>query len=273
MTVLTSLKAYLRLGLLSMQSQLQYRFRFYFPFISGAIWLAVQVSLWTSLYDKSGLNAAKMGGLSLSKVIDYVILTYFISKLYPSTLIEDVSNDVRNGKLNFYLTRPMSYLGRLLSEFVGNKIISLILMLPVIILFSLIGGSLLPDETARQVFAGIIALAESLCLAFVWNLIISIFSFWIQETSSLSFWNSFISQILSGQTFPLSVFPAQFQVILEFTPFPWMNSFCVLVFLGEIHGLKLWEGLFVTFGWITVLTCLTLLLWKTAIRRYSGVGG
>jgi ABC-2 type transport system permease protein len=73
--------------------------------------------------------------------------------------------------------------------------------------------------------------------------------------------------------FPVSFMPPSFQAILKFLPFPYELYFPIAIFMGQVHGAELWEGLVIQFCWVLMIGLGARTLWQQGLKRYQAVGG
>ena len=79
--------------------------------------------------------------------------------------------------------------------------------------------------------------------------------------------------LLSGRLVPMPLMPDWVQEIARFLPFQWTFYFPIESLVGDLSGAELLGGLAVQLLWILVGLALFRLAWRSAIKRYSAVGG
>ena len=62
------------------------------------------------------------------------------------------------------------------------------------------------------------------------------------------------------------------QTLANLLPFKWSFYFPIQSLVGDYSTAELLGGLVVQLVWILILTAVTLVAWRFAVRRYSAVG-
>lgn len=60
---------------------------------------------------------------------------------------------------------------------------------------------------------------------------------------------------------------------LHYTPFPYLLYFPVSIYLGQITGAALWQGLAVQAGWVLAGYALARFIWNRGVKKYAAFGG
>jgi ABC-2 type transport system permease protein len=60
---------------------------------------------------------------------------------------------------------------------------------------------------------------------------------------------------------------------LKFLPFPYELYFPIAIFMGQVRGTELWEGLLIQFCWVLITALGARTLWQQGLKRYQAVGG
>jgi ABC-2 type transport system permease protein len=73
--------------------------------------------------------------------------------------------------------------------------------------------------------------------------------------------------------FPLDLLGPPWDIILKWLPFQYLAYFPAVVFLREVEGQALVEGLLMELAWAAVFIVLSRWLFARGLRRYSAYGG
>jgi ABC-2 type transport system permease protein len=79
--------------------------------------------------------------------------------------------------------------------------------------------------------------------------------------------------LLSGRLVPLKLMPGWAQTLAAFLPFKYAFYYPIESLVGNLSTAALLRGLALQLLWIVILTAIFRVVWRTAIRRYSAVGG
>lgn len=202
----------------------------------------------------------------------YLLLVSFVALLTSSWTTQHLSTSIRLGGLNSWLVRPCStHLGGLANN-LGEKLVKLVLLLPMLALLAVP----FRDELRLPGTAGrwaLFALATVLAAALAYSLDVAIGSlaFWFEDTAGIDRLRSLGTRVLSGAVLPLALFPASLHGFLDVQPFRFLVSFPIDVLLLEDRS-GLARGFALQAGWLAAVGWLTVVLWRRGIRSYEGAG-
>ena len=115
--VLMQPQKYLTVFNLGLQNTFVYRWNYLLRAIFGIIPLVGTLFLWRAIFRESG---GEMRGYDYGSMIYYYLLTILVSNLVTPTEDEwQIAADIREGQINSFLTKPMSYLGYRFSIFLA----------------------------------------------------------------------------------------------------------------------------------------------------------
>ncbi|MCR8645970.1 ABC-2 family transporter protein [Paenibacillus sp. N1-5-1-14] len=257
---------------MGIQHSMEYRFHFFLGLLGASFPILVQYFIWTAVYRHSGPSA--LFSYSYSQIILYTILAGLVSKLVATQFEHQIADDIKNGGLNKYLIKPVSYFGYRLITFLGQKAIYYAMttvLLALIIWIASIRGVLDPQIMRIILFA--ITLWGALILNFLIAYCICASAFYLHEISYFFVITSLLVNILSGGMFPLEIFGESVVKALQFTPFPYTIYFPVNALSGKMEAAAMYQGLLWQFGWIGFFFWLSRLTWRVAMKKYSAVGG
>jgi viologen exporter family transport system permease protein len=232
------------------------------------------VLLWSAVFK--GTQQHRIAGFSEQRMIAYLLLIH-ISRMFSSMpgLSATIARDIREGTLKKYLLQPLDMIGYLLSYRAAHKVAYITTSAgPYAGLFLLCSGyfvGLWPDALT------LLAYAASLLLAFVigffFEAAMGMVGFWFLEVTSLLWVVNTVNYFISGQMFPLDLLGPPWDTILKWMPFQYLAYFPAIVFLREVQGRALVEGLLMELAWAVVLILLSRWLFARGLRRYSAYGG
>lgn len=186
-------------------------------------WVGLSIFLMTCLLIFANLwkiAAAKKGIVSLdpSQLLWYIAFNEWVLVSTPDTQ-EDMEQDLRSGRLAYLLPRPISYLGATFAEAVGTMTLNLLVLGLVTFGFTWYQAGSLPFEPLGLFVAIIFGFMAGI-VAILFQMIIGLSGFWIQEVSPFYWvWEKLLF-MLGGLILPLTVYPEWIQTVASFTPFP-----------------------------------------------------
>src|SRR3954454_17241325 len=125
---------YLAVFKLGLQNTFVYRWNYLLRGLFGLIPLAGTVFLWRAVFHEKG---GGMQGYDYGSMIYYSLLTILVSNLVTPTEDEwQIASDIREGQINSFLTKPLSYLAYRFSIFLSGRLVyTLVTMLPIALIF------------------------------------------------------------------------------------------------------------------------------------------
>lgn len=148
----------------------------------------------------------------------YIALNEWILISIPD-LQTDMEQDLKSGKLAYVLPRPVSYLGSVFCEGLGMLIVHLFTLGLVTFLFTWWRVGAFPFDFASLMILLVLGFFAG-CLGVIFQMIIGLSAFWLQEVSPANWiWEKCLFA-LGGLILPLSAYPNWIQKIAYCTPFP-----------------------------------------------------
>jgi ABC-2 type transport system permease protein len=263
-----SVRVIWRLVAMNVMQTLEYRGAFFVymvntvvvPVISLLVWLTVSEQGVRLPYDRRQL-------------VTYYVLLSVVSMLTATWLAEYVAENIRLGGLSPWLLRPAPYITHDIANNIGEKVVKLPLLVPLVALVALIFHSdlrLSVDPRAWLLFA--LSLPMAAAVAFLLDFVIGSLAFWVQDVRGLIRVKGLVGALLNGQLAPLALFPHSFAGFLHAQPFRYTLSFPLEVLTGRLSTAELARG----FAW-QVFYCGALwacyrLVWRYGLRSYSATG-
>jgi ABC-2 type transport system permease protein len=232
------------------------------------------ILLWSAVFK--GTQQNRIAGFSEKRMIAYLLLIH-ISRMFSSMpgLSATIARDIREGTLKKYLVQPLDMIGYLLSYRAAHKVAYITTSAgPYAGLFLLCSGyfvGLWPD--ALTLLAYVASLLLAFGIGFFFEAAMGMVGFWFLEVTSLLWVVNTVNYFISGQMFPLDLLGPPWDTILKWLPFQYLAYFPAIVFLREVQGRALVEGLLMELAWAVVLIVLSRWLFARGLRRYSAYGG
>jgi len=265
-------RKYLKVFDIGLQNTFVYRWNFLFRALFGLIPLLGTVFIWGAIF------AARGGGINnfnYGSVVYYFLLVLFLDGLItPGEDEWQVAADIRDGQMNAFLIKPINYLVYRFALFVSNRLLYSLVTLPVVlILFVIFSRYLIWPASWTVWLMSVVSVAFAALIQFFISYSVALFAFWMLEISTVVFIVFSFEYFLSGHMFPLAFMPPVVQAILKYLPFPYELYFPIAVFMGQVHGGRLWEGLAIQFVWVILMGLIANSLWQRGLSRYQAVGG
>jgi ABC-2 type transport system permease protein len=255
-----------------LQNTFVYRWNFFLRSLFGLFPLLGTVFIWRAIFEAKG---GAINDFDYASIVFYFLLVLVLESLItPGDDEWQVAADIRDGQMNAFLVKPMNYLVYRVALFVSNRLLYTAVTLPVVIIvFAFFQHYLVwPSSWATWILAMISVLLAA-ALQFLISYSVAMLAFWMLEISTVVFIIYSFEYFLSGRMFPLGLMPVPIQNVLRLLPFPYELYFPISIFMGQVNGAALWEGLLIQSCWVLIIAFGANTLWQRGLKRYQAVGG
>ncbi len=266
------LAKYVAVFKLGLQNTFVYRWNYFLRALFGLIPLAGTVFLWRAVFNEPG---GGMRGYDYGSMIYYYLLMILVSNLVTPTEDEwQIASDIREGQINSFLTKPLSYLAYRFSIFLSGRLVyTLVTILPIAVIFFFFREFITWPSAPLTWVAAFVSLLMAAMIQFFITYSIAMMAFWILEISTIVFIVYSFEYFLGGQMFPVDIMPPALQVVLKWLPF-YYELFCpIAIFLGRLEGARMVEALAIQTGWLLATWATARFMWRRGLNRYQAVGG
>ena len=260
---------YLTRGRTMISEQFQYRVANYFYMIGMVAEPVIYLVVWTTIADQQG---GSVGGITAGELAAYYIVWTLVRNMNIVFTPYGWEWRIREGDLNRDLLRPVLPLHYDIAWFAGWKVVMIVLWLPIAF-----GLSLVFDPTLSPRPAEIVTFAIAIWGAYLIRTMLQeslgMLCFWTTRGAAIFDLYMTVELLLSGRLVPLPLMPDWVQEVSRFLPFQWAFYFPIESLVGDLSNQELVQGLFVQLFWILVGLAIFRAAWRSAIKRYSAVGG
>jgi ABC-2 type transport system permease protein len=198
----------------AMQVGVIYRLSFLFIVFGNVLYMIIAYFLWHSIYA----GKAMINGLTFDQAFLYIALGSTVFILLKTYADWGMSQEIRDGTISVYLTKPIDYQWYTLATTIGFSSTSLVTVtLPTILMLAFV------FRIEAGFGIGYLFFPVSLMLAFLisfhFDYLVGLTSFYTESIWGISTSKEIIISVLSGALLPLQFFPAAFQRILMALPF------------------------------------------------------
>jgi ABC-2 type transport system permease protein len=224
-------------------------------------------SLWTALYAQ---NAAPLN-LPLHSIITYSTVAMLMSLILEVDGTRLIREKLREGTIATDLMKPISVPLYFFSDGVGQTLLHALLVIPSLLFALLLVHIDVPPPATLAVFALTFAIGYG--VNFFLNFLMNCVAFWTLETFAAQLIVRWISDLLSGQIIPLTLFPGIFGRIVLGLPFAAVYSTPLLIYVGVIPPAQWAASVALQVAWLVLFAGLASLVWRAAARRVVIQGG
>ena len=179
---------------------------------------------------------------------------------------------IRQGFMNQYIVKPLSFFSYHLMNFIGTNILYYIPYTILIIIVPIIFPDLIFQNFIQIPFF-ILALIISIYLSYSIYFFMVCFAFWFGEVRALLVAYNISMFVLAGQIIPLDFFPDYYVQIINYTPIPYLVKFPVDIAMSLEINFNQWTiMMLMALGWCIIMRMLGGALYSIGIRRYEAYG-
>src|SRR5438105_11698146 len=266
------MRKYITVFNLGLQNTFVYRWNYFLRAVFGLIPLAGTVFLWRAVFREPG---GGMNGYDYGSMIYYYLLTIIVSNLVTPTEDEwQIASDIREGQINSFLTKPVSYLAYRFSIFLSGRLVfTAVTILPIVVVLFYFREYLTLPSNLMTYFYALLSLIMAALMQFFITYSLAMMAFWILEITTIVFIVYSFEYFLGGQMFPVDIMPAGIQTVMKWLPFYYELFSPIAIFMGRLQGSDVAQALAIQTGWLVILWAAARFMWKRGLGHYQAVGG
>lgn len=257
-----------------MQETTTYRVNWIFFMVGEVLGCFVSYFIWKAVYMSS--ENTLMNGFTMPQMIVYIFLMFLTGLLINSGGTYDIGEEIRDGSISMRLIKPVSYNATFLFQELGNKIMTICLLIPpmvvgVEIVRFVITGTVQFKITGFLLY--LLSCAFAYLINFFFNICFGFIAFIIKYLWGANMMKNCIVGFLSGQIIPLAFLPNTVEKVLLFLPFSSLNYTPVMIYMGTYSGITMLYYIALQLFWVLFFWGLSKLLWNISIKHLSVQGG
>jgi len=199
----------------SVASNLAYMGEVVFRAMLLLAFIFIFLQLWTATYAARGVHS--LAGFSISDMIWYLAATETLALSLPQ-LTRLVDEEVRSGQLAYLLGRPCSYVLYHFAQYLGERLVRLMLNSVVAFIIALVFVGP-PPFTWMGLLAWPLVVFLAASIEYVVYFSIGLLAFWTEETTPFFLIVNRLALVLGGVLAPLEVLPQPIRGIALLLPF------------------------------------------------------
>jgi len=266
------MKKYLAVAKATWQEYLTYRTNLFLEVIGGFVAQLVIIAVWFSIFRD--LKTEIVAGYSLPAMITYLLGAGIINSfILIASQGDEINDDINRGKLSGFLVKPLSVPFYWLSRDLCRRALTFILgMGEYLVIILILSNYFIPPFSLANFFMFCLAVLLGGILHFFLFYIFSIIAFWMDQTWGPRFVIRVIMSIATGSLIPLSLFPANWQLVFNLLPFKFMAYFPLQIYLGKVSVSEIILGFSALLVWISALIGISVWIWEKGLKKYSAYG-
>jgi len=268
-----ALKKYYTVALLAWQDSLVYRFNALVWVLYAVLPAITLMLVWLAAYSS---DAAKtIGGYDLPQMMTYYLLVTALSVAITPHPEWEMAQQIRDGKITGFITRPIGYYGYRLVQETSYQIVKTIMFLPTLLLMIWLFRAYLELPPFNAANFSLFLLSTLLAYALLTQIkfLVGISAFWIAEAAGfLEIWNTLMA-VFGGRLIPLTLMPYWLQALSYAMPFELLYSFPMQILMGQATPEILVWGFGRQLVWLVVLSVMVRVVWRRGLVAYEAYGG
>lgn len=235
--------------------------------IIQSIPILVMGVLWSSSH--SFFSAAH-----ISYLVSYYVIIFVVDRLTSFYFEQNIQDEIRDGTFSRYLLKPISVQKYLIWDNIGGKCFnSLFLLLPILGIISFIfsGHIIFPGPINFGLF--LLSLASAFFIQFSLALLVTSGAFFIEQAFAINHLHWMLDAVAGGYMLPLIFYPQILQKLFSLLPFSYVYYVPVSIYTGQFSIPLAVQKIGFSLTWAVLLYFLSVVIWRTGIKKYSSVGG
>jgi ABC-2 type transport system permease protein len=262
-------RTFTRLVAKNLALTLAYRGGFLILMLSTVISPLISLLIWRTVLDH-GVRLP----LDRPQFVTYYVLLGLVSMLTGVWEAPYTAEAIRLGRLSPELLRPAPVILQPIANNVGEKIVKLPLLLPIVAGVALLFADDFSLPTAPLAWLlFLFSLPVAAAINFLLDYLVGLLAFWLDDVGGLIRVLGLVRGFLAGRLVPLALFPPALGPLLDAQPFRYTLSFPLEVVTGALDADALLRGFAWQVVWLLVLIGAYRVVWRRGLRLYSSVGG
>jgi ABC-2 type transport system permease protein len=250
------------------QTQFQYRVATYMYTLGMVAEPTIYLVVWSTIARSQG---GSVGGLTPHEFAAYYIVWTLVRTMNIVFTPYGWEHRIREGEMSAMLLRPIHPIHYDLGLFAGQKILWVLMYLPIAVGLSFAFHPAL-HPSAAGVVAFLVAIWGAYLIRSMFLWLLGMVTFWTTRGSAIFETYILLELLLSGRLLPLTLMPHWSQTVASWLPFKWTFYFPIETLVGHMSAASLAGGLGMQLLWTVAGALIVLVSWKFSVRHYSAVG-
>lgn len=240
----------------------------------GLIWILTDVSLAITM-PLVWISAAKGGaiqGFTSGDFVTYYLCVLLLNQFIQSHFMWDVAWEIKEGVFSAQIVRPVKWLEFMLVRNFTWRCIRLSLFLPWFLLFLFLYRDQLGTTDLYFGWQFWLSVALGHCVSVLTVLTMSLIALFVQEAWSIFEIYYLPMLFLSGQLFPISLYPEWAQRLADWLPFYYTVGAPTEILVGRTPIGEMGPTMLAQLAWVLLMALGFRLMWRFGLKHYTGVG-
>lgn len=262
------MRKYLAVFKITWQNVFEYRIEFFGHALANIMILLVMYFVWSAIFKEKVF----FGGYTFSSMMTYLIVTKFLHFVNRQNIGRIIAEEIKNGSLSIYLTKPTNYLFWQVSRFLSMRIFDGLVNLIIFLILIFIFPRVIDLPTVLNFLTFVLFIGVSLIINFFINLLIAVSAFFITDIRLFRTTAGIIFDFLGGSLIPIDLIPPFLRGISQVLPFQFSLYFPAKIYQGSLAPRTITEGILLCFSWLIIFFVIARFFWQKGLKNYEAVG-
>lgn len=243
---------------------------------SGLIWILMDLTtaitmplVWS---QASALNQGPIQGFAQGDFVLYYLCFLLLGSFITCHMMWEIGMEVKEGQFTTMLLRPINFLQYTFFRNLAWRVIRISLFFPFFLILMFSYQSLVGSSELKFSWEFVLTFFLGHCVSFFFVTALAMTALFVEEAQSVFELYYVPAMFLSGQLFPIGVLPDWAGNLAKALPFYYTAGLPTEILIGRVSSAKAHEGIVIQVVYIVASIFAWRLLWKSGLKRYTGVG-
>ena len=237
---------------------------------SGSWWFALTLAAGSAIGPLIGLFVWSEVFPDDPRVAAYYVALLAVQLMTASYENHTFSESIYSGTVTHEFLKPRPVAIGPIGENLAIRVWLVLIGLPLVLLTAI---AMRISYDWIQLVAAVPAALGAAVLRFLFTWLLALAAFWTERVHALVGFGSVLVVLLGGSAAPVVFLPEPVRSVAEALPFRAMLGFPAELATGSVSLTQAVQGYAWQVGWIGVFGVLTLVVWRSGVRRFTAVGG
>lgn len=263
------IKKYLAVFKISWQQGLVYRLNFFLWRIRTLLQVLLVYFIWWTVFQ----SQTQIFGYTQSSILTYILVSAIIRAIVLSSRAMDVANQINDGSVVNFLIKPLGFIRYYFSRDLADKLLNIsFVAFEISLLIFLLKPKIILQTNPNILLLFTLSIVLGMVVYFCIGFIISLLSFWVENSWGPMFLILIFLEGFGGTLFPIDILPTGVFNLLMLTPFPYLIYFPSKIYLGQFSSDQLFLYFAILICWVGSMWFLMKWVVRAGLRHYTAVG-
>ena len=261
---------YLTIFTTQVKNLVEYRVNISLKLLRPLLMTAIAGALWMVLFRLSGKDT--IGGFNRQNFIIYILIVRFISVFSPGhRAIAEMNEEIRNGNLVMRLVKPLNYIKWIVARSIAIPLVSGFIGIACVSVFAHFSGGHFPP--LKNLILFIVSIIATIVTQYAHYMLIGTLSFWVYDIMPIERFTRSITNILSGDLLPLTIFGDTARQVLQLLPFASLAFNPAGIYTGQFTTKMALITITSQYFWAIALWIIVVKLYNAGLKKFEAQGG